>query len=238
MSHKFDSWFKHNIERIHYRAEAAATGANGLNVVIWPTFAGLTEFEKGFADAVAALGVTATAVDLYGQGQNPEDLDARREKMGLLLSEPQPLHRLQRELTDSVCRADTDKLIVHVGFCMGGRLAIEAGLHLADSVGAVSFHGLMSFYRAESAERANRKTKILVLNGHSDPLISDEDAVAAKQYWTALGIDWQFIDFGGTVHSFMLPSANAPERGSQYNPVVARRSFQYLADFLNELQTA
>lgn len=237
MSEIFDSQFRYTIERIHYRADAGAAEPGKVHVVIWPTFAGLTDFEKDFADAVAASGVAATAVDLYGQGRNPVEPEARMEKMRLLLSEQEPLHRLQRELTDSVCHAGTDQVIVHLGFCLGGRLAIEAGLHLSDSAGAVSFHGLMSFYRAESPARVNTQTKILVLNGYSDPLVSDEDALAAKQYWTELGMDWQFIDFGGTVHSFMLPSANAPERGSLYHPLVAKRGYRYLAEFLSEFQT-
>jgi hypothetical protein len=32
----------------------------------------------------------------------------------------------------------------------------------------------------------------------------------------------------------MLPSANNPDHGSQYNPLVAQRAYGYLANFLNE----
>ncbi|MEL0625270.1 dienelactone hydrolase, partial [Marinomonas arenicola] len=62
----------------------------------------------------------------------------------------------------------------------------------------------------------------------------DADAQSAKQYWTGLGIDFQFMDFGNSVHSFMLPSANNPEHGSLYNPVVAQRRYAYLENFLSD----
>lgn len=235
MSDQFDSLFKHNVERLHYSVGAEKADSQGVKVVIWPTFAGLSDFEKSVAAEIAAFGVSATAVDLYGQGRNPIEMDAKSATMGQLLAEPVLLHGLLRELTDAVIGLQPNQKIIHLGFCLGGRLAIEAGLHLKDSHAAVSFHGLMSFYRAQSVEKANTQTKILVFNGYSDPLISDEEAQSAKQYWTALGMDWQFVDFGGTAHSFMLPHANAPERGNVYNPVAASRSYQYLKNFLNEL---
>lgn len=229
MSETFQSLFVDGVNREHYKALSSAS--NNVQVVVWPTYSGLTDFEKGIADKIAAMGFTATAVDLYGQDRNPVEVEDKRSVMMSLISDEASLHDLQSRLTAS---ATTEgQTIIHVGFCLGGRLALEAGLHLSDSSAAVSFHGLMSFYRAE-ADKANAKAKILVMNGYQDPMVSDEDAVAAKQYWSDLGMDWQFIDFGNTMHSFMLPGANNPDHGQQYNPVVAARGYQYLEHFLNE----
>ncbi|BFM48053.1 dienelactone hydrolase family protein [Marinomonas sp. THO17] len=232
MSQDFDSLFKHNIERHHYQ-KSAATAQSALQILIWPTFSGLSDFEKQFADRLAEQGYSVTAIDLYGQGQNPQDLPEKQAKMGALLAEAEALHGLQQELTQQALQGDSP--IVHIGFCLGGRLALEAGLHFKETLGAASFHGLMSFYRAQSAELANQEVKLMIMNGYQDPLVSDEDAQSAKEYWSSLGIDFQFFDFGNTVHSFMLPSANNPDHGSLYNPVVAQRGFAYLTHFLAEL---
>ncbi|UTV97910.1 dienelactone hydrolase family protein [Marinomonas rhizomae] len=234
MSQTFESIFKDKVKRMHYQVDGLSSEKSHIQVVIWPTFSGLTDFEKSIADHIASLGFSATALDLYGIDQNPVELDAKMAKMGALLAESDPLHDLQNELTQSACDVIHGKTIVHVGFCLGGRLALEAGLHLADSAGAVSFHGLMSFFRAQSEEKANTKTKILVLNGHQDAMVTEEDAQDAKRYWTGLGIDFQFVDFSHAVHSFMLPTANNPEHNSQYNPLVAKRAYGYLANFLEE----
>lgn len=236
MTKQFDSIFRDSVKRMHYSGAADSDETQPVHVVIWPTFAGMTDFETGVADRIASMGVSVTAVDLYGQGRNPVEMEAKNATMGQLLAEPVLLHGLLRELTDAVVGDQEDSKIVHLGFCLGGRLAIEAGLHLMDSTAAVSFHGLMNFYRADSADKVNSQTQILVFNGYSDPLISDDEAQAAKQYWSQLGMDWQFVDFGATAHSFMLPRANAPERGNVYNPLAASRSYQYLEMFLNELK--
>jgi dienelactone hydrolase len=230
----FEAIFKDNVKRMHYQVDGLSSDKSHIQVVIWPTFSGLTDFEKGIADHIASLGFSATALDLYGIDQNPVEMEQKRAKMGALVAEADPLHELQNELTQSACDAIHGKTIVHIGFCLGGRLALEAGLHLENSAGAVSFHGLMSFFRAQSEEKANTKTKILVLNGHQDPLVTEDDAQEAKRYWTSLAMDFQFVDFSNAMHSFMLPSANNPDHGSQYNPLVAQRAYGYLANFLNE----
>ncbi|WP_421852841.1 dienelactone hydrolase family protein [Marinomonas sp.] len=234
MSQTFESLFKQDIKRMHYQVDGLSSSKSHIQVIIWPTFSGLSDFEKGIADKVVSMGFSATAVDLYGIDNNPVEMDQKRAKMGALVAEAEPLHELLNDLTQSACDAIHGKTIVHVGFCLGGRLALEAGLHLADSAGAVSLHGLMSFFRAQSEEKANTKAKILVLNGHQDPLVTEEDAQEAKRYWTGLGMDFQFVDFSNTMHSFMLPSANNPEHGSQYNPLTAQRAYGYLANFLEE----
>lgn len=234
MSQTFDSIFKDDIKRVHYQIDGLSSKKSHIQVVIWPTFSGLSDFERGVADHIASLGFSATALDLYGIENNPHEMDEKRAKMGALLAESEPLHGLLAELTQSACDAMHGKTIVHVGFCLGGRLALEAGLHFTESAGAVSFHGLMSFNRAQSEEKANTHTKILILNGYQDPLVEESDAQTAKGYLTSLGIDFQFVDFSNTMHSFMLPSANNPDHGSQFNPLSAKRAFGYLANFLEE----
>lgn len=234
MSQTFESIFKQDIKRIHYQVDALDPNKSHIQVVLWPTFSGLSAFEKDVADQIASLGFSVTAIDLYGQDQNPIEMQEKLAKMGALVAKAESLHALQYELTQSACDSIQGKTLIHVGFCLGGRLALEAGLHFKSSAGAVSFHGLMSFFRAQSTEKVNTNAKLLVLNGHQDPLVSEADAQEAKRYLTRLRMDFQFVDFSNTMHSFMLPSANNPAHGSQYNPLVAKRAYLYLANFLEE----
>jgi dienelactone hydrolase len=52
---------------------------------------------------------------------------------------------------------------------------------------------------------------------------------------TALGADWQLHAYGNTQHAFTNPAANDPERGTVYDEVADRRSWQAMMSFLDEI---
>ena len=83
MTKQFDSIFRDSVKRMHYSGAADSDETQPVHVVIWPTFAGMTDFETGVADRIASMGVSVTAVDLYGQGRNPVEMEAKNATMGL-----------------------------------------------------------------------------------------------------------------------------------------------------------
>ena len=52
---------------------------------------------------------------------------------------------------------------------------------------------------------------------------------------TALGADWQLHAYGNRQHAFTNPAANDPARGTVYDEAADRRSWQAMANFLDEL---
>ncbi len=56
-----------------------------------------------------------------------------------------------------------------------------------------------------------------------------------RQEMTALGADWQLHAYGNTQHAFSNPAANDRERGTVYDKVADRRSWQAMINFLDEL---
>ena len=70
--------------------------------------------------------------------------------------------------------------------------------------------------------------------GGTDPFAPPADVVALAAELTERGADWQLHAYGHAMHAFMAPFANAPERGIQYDAVVARRAWASLEDFLTE----
>ncbi|MFD1382119.1 dienelactone hydrolase family protein [Rhodanobacter aciditrophus] len=235
MSSEFNKRFIEGVERSHSHVAWDGEDTSNVHVVIWPTWGGLSDFEKGFASDIASWGYTATAVDLYGQDNNPVDLQAKADTLKLLVTDRALLTGLLNDLTNDVTAAHSDKKIVHVGFCLGGRLAIEAGLHLPVSAGSVSYHGLMNFHRVEPESKANQEARFLVCNGYQDPMVDEDSAESARAYFDELGVDWQFIDFGNAKHSFMLPGANAPQDGHAFSPIANQRGRAYLKAFLEEI---
>ena len=51
-------------------------------------------------------------------------------------------------------------------------------------------------------------TKLLVLNGDLDPMVSSEQILALQNEMTESEADWQFINYGNTYHAFTNPLAN------------------------------
>lgn len=231
----FEEQFVHNITRAHVHVAWDGDDSSDVHVVIWPTWCGLSDFEKGFADTIVGWGHTATAVDLYGVGRNPIEPQAKADTMMALVADKDPLVALQKMICEDIAQAHPHKKLVHIGFCLGGRLAMEAGLHNPTSHGAVSFHGLMDFHRLDATEVFNKHTRFLIFNGFQDPMVAAESAHKARLYLDEQGLDWQFVDFGQTQHSFMLPEANSPQEGHAFNANASARSHNMLRYFLDDM---
>ena len=48
-------------------------------------------------------------------------------------------------------------------------------------------------------------TKLLVLHGDKDPMVSSEQILALQNEMTESEADWQFISYGNTYHAFTNP---------------------------------
>ncbi|MGL4500510.1 MAG: dienelactone hydrolase family protein, partial [Planktothrix sp.] len=104
----------------------------------------------------------------------------------------------------------------------------------ADIEGVVSFHGGLDSPNSQDGKQI--KSKVLVLHGADDPLVSQEDIKAFEKEMRAGNVDWQMVNYGGTVHSFTNPKAgNDPSKGSAYNADSDRRSFEAMKLFFEEI---
>lgn len=102
----------------------------------------------------------------------------------------------------------------------------------ADILGAVSIHGILA---AGGADNAAIKARLLCLHGHDDPMVPPEQVLAFETEMTEAGVDWQLHAYGGTMHAFTNPAANNPDFGTVYSAVAEKRTYQTLANFLEEI---
>ncbi|PKA03489.1 dienelactone hydrolase family protein, partial [Leptospira ellisii] len=124
--------------------------------------------------------------------------------------------------------------IAVIGYCFGGTVALELARSGAPILGAVSFHGGLDTPNREDAK--NIKGKILALHGADDPFVKQEEVESFQEEMRKAGIDWQFISYGGAVHSFTIKEAgNDNSKGAAYNPKADRRSWIELISFLREI---
>lgn len=199
-------------------------------VMVAGTFMGRTEFEAGKARALAALGYVGVAIDIYGLGHWPGDQDEARVQMGLLDADRALLlARLNAAL--AAVRglggpADGGRLAA-IGFCFGGKCVLDLARSGADLAGVVSFHGV---YDAPPFPRRKIGTKVLVLHGWDDPVAPPESVLALSKELSEAEADWQIHSYGLTVHAFTNPA-----REGMYSPDADRRSWQAMANFLEEI---
>jgi len=103
-----------------------------------------------------------------------------------------------------------------------------------DVAGVAGFHSGLGTARPQDAR--NIKAKVLVCIGADDPMIGAEPREAFVQEMRAGGVDWQMELYGGVVHSFTNPEADA--RGNpalKYDAKADARSWLKLRGFLDEI---
>jgi dienelactone hydrolase len=120
-----------------------------------------------------------------------------------------------------------------MGYCFGGTAALELARSGADTLGVASFHGGLASPTPQDAK--NSKARVLVLHGADDPFVPADEVAGFQQEMRAAGLDWQFIVYGGAVHSFTDWGATGAMKGAQYNEAADRRSWEAMRGFFGEL---
>ena len=198
---------------------------------------GLGQHAKTKAEELARLGYVALAADIYGKGVRPQNNEEAAKTAGQFRGEDRQLLRARAlsGLNELKKQPLVDpKKTAAIGFCFGGSTVLELARSGADVSGVVSFHGGLSTPHPEDAK--NIKAKVLALHGADDPFVSAEEVKAFQEEMRQAKVDWQFISYGGAVHSFTNPDAGTDNsKGAAYNPSADRRSWQAMQDFFKEI---
>jgi dienelactone hydrolase len=198
---------------------------------------GLTEHAKERARMMAEEGHIAFALDMYG-----EVATSREQAMSLL----QCLMTDQEELRKralaglAVLKEQTNvdpSRLAAIGYCFGGAVVLELARSAPELKCVVAFHPGMSGPVAlpEKDDRKIPNCKVMVCAGADDPLIPNSAQVKFAELMNAAGADWQFLSYGGAVHSFTDGSVDAMNiPGFKYHAPTDRRSWSAMRDLFEE----
>jgi dienelactone hydrolase len=216
----------------HYYATPEHNDPSTL-VLIFPTWAGLSPLEKEMAIMISNMNFKCVAVDIYGAGNNPTSYQEKTDLMNKLVRDQNLLeNRLEKLINDIIFTLKPiPQKIYSIGFCLGGKLSLIAGIHSEHITKSVSFHGLLNF---KIPNKVNGQCSFMILNGYKDPFISSVDKKLATQAFDHLNVDWQFLEFGKAMHSFTDINCNNPTQGAVYDQQSKQRAMSYMKTFLME----
>lgn len=226
----------YSIDGKDYEAFLAAPngGEPAPLVIICHAWAGRSQFENDKAHALAELGFTGVAIDLFGKGVLGKSKEENQALIKPFVENRPKLQQLLKANIEAMKKqpeADAAK-VAAIGFCFGGLCALDIARSGADVDGVVSFHGLLNA-PGETADKI--KAKVLALHGWDDPMATPDAVKAFGEEMTAAKADWQLHAYGGTMHAFTNPAANDPDFGTVYNPSADKRSWSAMRVFFMEL---
>lgn len=204
-------------------------------VVMVPNWMGVNADAVGKARRIAGDRYVILLADVYGKGVHPKDHKEAMQALQSAYASPEGLAARVAKAVDVLKaqegRAPLDaSKIGAIGFCSGGGAVLDLARSGADVAGVVSFHGNL---KASAKPGANGiRAGVLVLNGADDASVTAQDRSRFVQQMDEAKADWQFVDFGGTVHCFTEPGE--AEGNCRYNERSARRAFRMMDDFFAE----
>lgn len=206
-------------------------------VLVFPTWEGITDFERDIATRLNDKGYSAMLIDFYGTETNLATLQDRQRAMTPFLND---LSLLQAKVSALVTSLEQDFLnkestrpLSVIGFCLGGLCAIHAGLQEQKISSAISFHGLLKL--PHTIGHAAQNTRFLIINGSLDPMVTMDEVARAINFFDDHSLDMTLVSISGTYHAFMQPRANSPKSGVLYSPVSSHRAWRLCESFLSEM---
>jgi dienelactone hydrolase len=196
---------------------------------------GHNQYVRKRAERLARLGYVAFALDMYGKGVRAKDAKEAAALAGIYKGD-RTLMRARAVAGLDVLRRrpETDPTrLAAIGYCFGGTTVLELARSGADLVSVVSFHGGLDTPTPEDAR--NIKGKVLALHGGDDPFVPANQVEAFQEEMRKGGVDWQFVSYGGAVHSFTNPESGSDNsKGLAYNERADRRSWKAMKTFFAE----
>ncbi|GAB4518766.1 MAG: dienelactone hydrolase family protein [Phycisphaerales bacterium] len=218
-----------------YIAYDDATDARLPGVLVIHEWWGHNDYAQRRARMLAEQGYIAFALDMYGKGtlaDTPQDASALATPFYQDRTLMRTRARAGLDVLADHPRCDDDRLAA-IGYCFGGTVALELARSGAPLDAVVSFHGGLSTPNPDDAN--NITGSVLVCNGAVDDFVSEDERRAFRREMEDAGVDYQFIEYGGAVHSFTNPEADALNMDSvAYDEHADRRSWRAMLALFDE----
>ena len=225
---------------IGYYAYDDAIKGQRPGVLVVHEWWGLNDYAKRRARDLAALGYSAMAIDMYGEGKHTEHpTDAMAFMQEATKDSAASAKRFDAGLEQLKKQAQTNPAkIAAIGYCFGGAVVLNAARRGEPLAGVVSFHGALS--TQSPATPGSVKAPLLIEHGNSDSMVTPDSVIAFKAEMDKAGANYKFVGIDGAKHGFTNPDADhlshgdhAPDIG--YNKAADESSWADMKAFLKKV---
>lgn len=219
---------------IAYNKNADSTNPGIIVVHEWW---GHNDYSRKRAEMLAELGYTALAVDMYGDGklaEHPSDAG----KFATMVMSNTELAEARFDAAMKTLKShptvDSDK-IAAIGYCFGGSVVLTMANIGKDLDAVAAFHSGVELPVMPGEKLAS---KILVINGKADPMVTEKAVTNFKQALDSINADYKYISYEGVKHAFTSKAADS--LGSkfnlplEYNAEADEKSWEELKMFLSK----
>jgi dienelactone hydrolase len=209
-------------------------GAAKPGLVLVPNWLGINEANLKQAAEVADRGYVVFVADVFGLTGRPKTMEEAGKASGALKADRPLLRKRMKAAYDQLVAQKSTldpKKLGTIGFCFGGLAALELARSGARLGGVVTFHAGLS--SPTPADAKNITGRVMALHGADDPYESPEEVKGFQDEMRNAKLDWQFVAFGNTVHSFTDVDAHMPGQ-AEYNEKSAKRAYQMMDNFFAE----
>lgn len=211
-------------------------------ILVAPEWWGVVEYPREVTERLAKAGFAAITMDVYGEGKLTADAAQANEWMRQMLEDQDMLmSRCELILNDfgDQMEVDRDRLGV-VGFCFGGKIALDMARVGMPIKAVASFHGNPA--PIYPAEKGKFKADVLVAHGKNDSMVSMEAIDNLKAELDNADVNYQIDVYDNAKHGFSNPNADkrAADNGIDlgYNEVAAKQSWDKMIQFMKEKLSA
>ena len=224
----------HSLGSERFKSEYFPIDSARATIILFPTVAGISDLELGFASDLNGKGCSVFIADLYGEEFRGTPRGIGHEQMRRIQADRAKLRDRLLAVLDLVRGLSNDgPSIVAIGFCFGGLCALDLARSGADIAGAASFHGI---FEPSGIPPRPINAKVIAFHGWDDPLVPPAKVVALAQELTAGGSDWQILALGNTRHGFTNPGVDALNLPAvNYSALASARAWRAFDNFLEDL---
>jgi dienelactone hydrolase len=226
---------------VGYYAYDDAIKGKRPGIIVVHEWWGLNDYAKRRARDLAALGYSAMAIDMYGEGKNTEH---PKDAMGFMQAALKDGDAANKRFDAGIAelkkqpQTNPDK-IAAIGYCFGGKIVLDAARRGEPLAGVVSFHGAL--VTNTPATPGSVKAPMLVEHGAKDSMVTPENVVAFKNEMDKAGADYKFVSLDEAKHGFTNPDADRLSHGEHggpdigYNKAADESSWKDMQAFLKKV---
>ncbi len=205
--------------------QEAAKGAPLLILV--HDWDGLTDYEVKRASMLAEEGYNVFAIDLFGKGVRPTEVNDMKQHTGELYKDRKKMRLLlQAGFAEGVKQSGDGSRVVVFGYCFGGAAVLEMARSGAPAQGFVTFHGGLA--TPESQDHSQTAGKVVVFHGTADTAITMDDFAALAAELEKNGVAHEMVTYGGAPHAFTVFGSE------RYHEEADKQSWRRFLTYLDE----